>query len=98
MKKGLALGFILQGLCSPLFAQDIQTCGDLGTDNRANWCARPNGTGGLAQGRSQCRKVNDMVYEYTHCSGLKKTYTEPNQCCSHSSLCPGAYAVAICVN
>ncbi len=90
--------FAILYLCGPVFAQDIQTCGDLGTDNRPNWCARPNGQGGLVQGKSECRKISDTQYEYTHCSGSKQIYTGTSQCCVQSQQCPGAFYVADCVN
>jgi hypothetical protein len=98
MRNVVIFAIFLRYMCCPVFADDIQTCGDQGTDNRPNWCARPDGTGGLVQGKSECRKVSDTQFEYTHCSGSKKTYTGSSQCCAQSSQCPGAFYVAECVN
>lgn len=99
MRRIVIFWFLLQGICSPLLAEDIQTCGDLGTDNRPNWCARPDGSGGLDQGKSKCRKIDDTHFEYTHCSGSTKIYdTFSSPCCAESSECPGAFYIAECVN
>lgn len=35
----------------PSYAQNIETCGDLGTDNRPNCCGRPDGQGGVTPGK-----------------------------------------------
>ena len=98
MRGMVIFAIFIQYMCCPVFADDIQTCGDLGTDNRPNWCARPNGAGGLVQGKSECRKISDTQFEYTHCSGSKQTYTGDLQCCVESTQCPGAFYIAICVH
>ncbi len=96
---GRALIFLLLFEMSgcPAVAAEIQTCGDLGTDNRPNWCARPDGAGGISQGKSECRKISETQYEYTHCNGSKKSFTFNTPCCVQSSQCPGAYYIAECV-
>lgn len=75
----------------------IQTCGDLGTDNRANWCPRPT-TNGPIQGKSGCRKINDTRFEYIHCSGSTREITRTSLCCLSSSQCSGATYIGTCVN
>ncbi|MBR1220679.1 hypothetical protein JQ557_21945 [Bradyrhizobium sp. U87765 SZCCT0131] len=97
MRRILALIVLIAWFGGPARADDIQTCGNQGTDNRPNWCARPNGAGGLVQGKSQCRKISDTQYEYTHCSGSTTVYTGNSQCCTQSTECPGAFYVADCV-
>jgi hypothetical protein len=99
MKRMLVIAMAIQIPCYPIFADDVRTCGDLGDDNKANWCARPNGNGGLTQGKSECRRISDTQFEYTHCSGSKKTYTDIiAPCCIQSSECPGAFYIAECSN
>ncbi|WP_141117958.1 hypothetical protein [Leisingera sp. JC1] len=95
---------ILLLFATPLVAEDamlvpIQTCGDLDTENQANWCPRPTGEGDFVQGKSECRRTSDTSVEYTHCSGAPVTeYTGDDQCCIESTTCAGAFYAAICVN
>ncbi len=100
MRKHVILAvFALTLSCGAVHAQNIQTCGDLGTDNRPNWCARPNGSGGLTLGKSQCERLSDTQFRYTHCSGTpQRTYSGANQCCTQSTQCRGAFYVATCLN
>jgi hypothetical protein len=93
----LTFSFFVGLSSTSALGDEIQTCGDLGTDNRPNWCARPDGAGGISQGKSECLKITDTQYEYTHCSGSKKNYTFSNPCCVQSSQCPGAFYIAECV-
>ncbi|GJE72614.1 hypothetical protein CHKEEEPN_4171 [Methylorubrum podarium] len=74
----------------------IQTCGDLGTDNRPNWCARPTNDGPI-QGKSGCRRISDTKFEYIHCSGSAHEITGSSLCCLSSSQCPGATYVGDCL-
>lgn len=78
---------------------EIVTCGNLDTDNRANWCAKPDGDGGFVQGKSQCRKISEDTAQYIHCSGSPTlTETHSDICCMESTTCPGAFVYARCVN
>lgn len=77
----------------------IETCGDLGVDNRPNWCPRPTGDGSFVQGKSECRRVSETSVEYTHCSGgPTEEYSGSDQCCIESRECPGALYAANCIN
>ena len=102
MKKWFFLTLLL--FSSPILAEDtmsvpIETCGDLGTDNRPNWCPRATGEGDFIQGKSECRRTSDTSVEYTHCSGAPVTeYRGEDQCCIESRTCAGAFYAARCVN
>lgn len=88
-------------ICGVSHAQDvtvpIKTCGDLGYNNTPNWCARPTNSDPV-QGKSQCKKITDNRYEYTHCAGGTREITGSSLCCLQSSECPGAYYVGECIN
>lgn len=94
----LFLGLAVTGVASAQgVTVPIVTCGDLGSDNRPNWCARPT-NGGPTQGKSGCRKIADTRFEYIHCSGSTREITGTDLCCLSSSQCPGATYVGTCVN
>lgn len=95
----MKLASVLCVLALALVAQPalaLETCGNLGEDNRPNKCQKKVG-GTYVQSSSKCRKISDGVYEYEHCAGVKKTYSGAKLCCVESNECKGAFYVAECL-
>ena len=78
-------------------------CGDQGTDNRPNSCARLIG-GVWVLRHSKCTPNGDGTFTYTHCNGAPTLQVESasgagtHLCCQKSEQCPDARYIGSCLD